>query len=139
MQYLFYEVEREKYLFFRLESSPAVRSISQTNKQRICHSPVNNNIFLEQNNKQKILSDSTSSTGIRLTCLLLIISFIFVICTLPISIRLLIADYLPSQKSSTRVQIAQLSLTLLMYFNHTVMKEKNDLNEFLLISFFILD
>lgn len=139
MQYLFYEVEREKYLFFRLESSPAVRSISQTNKQRLCHSPVNNNIFLEQNNKQKILSDSTSSTGIRLTCLLLIISFIFVICTLPISIRLLIADYLPSQKSSTRVQIAQLSLTLLMYFNHTVMKEKNDLNEFLLISFFILD
>jgi hypothetical protein len=125
--------------FFRLESSPAVRSISQTNKQRLCHSPVNNNIFLEQNNKQKILSDSTSSTGIRLTCLLLIISFIFVICTLPISIRLLIADYLPSQKSSTRVQIAQLSLTLLMYFNHTVMKEKNDLNEFLLISFFILD
>ena len=104
---------------FFLESSPAARSSSLINKQRVGH-----HAFLEQTNKQqvtqKILSDSTSATGIRLTCLLLTISFIFVICTLPISIRSLIADYLPSQRSTTRWQITQLCLTLLMYFNHTV-------------------
>ena len=70
-----------------------------------------------------MITDSTSSTGIRLTCLLITISFIFVLCTLPISIRLLIADYLPSQKSTTRWQITQLCLTLLMYLNHTVRKK----------------
>ncbi len=84
------------------------------------------NKFLEQNPKQKTnqkhLFDPTSATGIRLTCLLLIISFIYVICTLPISIRLLIADYLPSQKSTTRWQITQLCLTILMFLNHSVRK-----------------
>ncbi len=44
------------------------------------------------------------------------------ICTLPISIRLLIADYLPSQKSTTRWQITQLCLTILMFLNHSVRK-----------------
>jgi len=106
-------------IFSFLESTPAGRSSSQINKQRIYH-----NKSSEQNNKQKILSDSTSTTGIRLTCLLLIISFIFVICTIPISIRSLIVDFLPSQKSTTRWQITQLCLTLLMYLNHTVKKQK---------------
>lgn len=105
-------------MFVSLESSPAVRSVSQMNKQRVYH-----NKPFEQNNRQKTVTDSSSSAGIRLTCLLLIISFIFVVCTLPISIRSLIADYLPSQKSTVRWQITQLCLTLLMYFNHTV-KEK---------------
>ena len=48
------------------------------------------------------------------------ISFIFVICTLPISIRALISDFFPEYKTTTRWQITQLCLTLLMYLNHTV-------------------
>ncbi|CAF3040291.1 unnamed protein product [Rotaria sp. Silwood2] len=104
------------------ESVPAGRSSSQIHKQRISHIP-RNNIFNEPINKQKKnqknLFDPTNTTGIRLTCLLLIVSFIFVICTLPISIRLLVVDYLPLQKTTERWQITQLCLTLLMYFNHT--------------------
>ncbi|UJR27095.1 hypothetical protein I4U23_008395 [Adineta vaga] len=101
------------------KSSPAMRSYSQMNKQRI-ELNLGNNKFIEQVNKQKPSSDPTSAAGIRLTCLLLIISFIFVICTLPISIRSLIAEYLPSQKSTARWQIIQLCLTLLMFLNHTI-------------------
>ena len=102
-------------LFFQ-ESSPIVRSTSQLNKQRACQSLGTTS----RSSEQKVSSNSNSSTGIRLTCLLLTISFIFVLCTLPISIRLLIADYLPAQKSTIRWQLTQLCLTLLMYFNHTV-------------------
>ena len=102
-----------------LESSPAVRSCNQINKQRIHHNTINNK-FPEQKTNQNTLFDSTSATGIRLTCLLLIISFIFVICTLPISIRSLIGDHLPIQKSTRQWQITQLCLTILMYLNHTV-------------------
>lgn len=40
---------------------------------------------------------------------------------MPISIRLIIADYLPEEKSTTRWQLTQLCLTLLMFFNHAVM------------------
>ncbi|CAF0907989.1 unnamed protein product [Rotaria sp. Silwood1] len=104
------------------ESVPAGRSSSQIQKQRISHIP-RNNIFIEHNNKrktnQKNLFDPTNTTGIRLTCLLLIVSFIFVICTLPISIRSLLADYSSLQISTERLQTTQLCLTLLMYLNHT--------------------
>lgn len=106
-----------------LESSPIVRSISQVNKQRLTQSIANQS----RTSEQKLAADSTSSTGIRLTCLLLTISFIFVLCTLPISIRLLIADYLPSQKSTIHWQLTQLCLTLLMYLNHTVETRKKNL------------
>ncbi|CAF3177198.1 unnamed protein product [Rotaria socialis] len=103
------------------ESVPVGRSPTQFNKQRLYHIPRNNK-FIEQNNKpntnQKHLFGPISATGIRLTCLLLIVSFIFVICTLPISIRSLIAKYLPSQRSTAHWQIIQVSLTLLMYLNH---------------------
>ena len=102
--------------FSCLESSPIARSITQVNKQRLNQSLINQS----RSSDQKVSTDSTSSTGIRLTCLLLTISFIFVLCTLPISIRSLIADYLPSQKSTIHWQLTQLCLTLLMYFNHTV-------------------
>ena len=100
-----------------LESTPAGRSLipqvrypptavlTRRDSQRKC---------------QQVLSDSTSSTGIRLTFLLLIISFIFVLCTLPTSIHSFIADFLPEYNSTKRWQITQLCLTLLMYLNHTV-------------------
>ena len=91
-----------------LESTPAARSFTQHPTQR------------SQNKSQQLLFDSTSATGIRLTCLLLIISFIFVVCTLPISIRSILADLLPEVRSTSHWQLTQLSLTLLMYFNHTV-------------------
>jgi len=119
-------LERSKELcfFFFEESSPAGRSYShQLGKQHsICQRTA------RQNQAKKILADSTSSAGIRLTCLLLTISFIFVLCTLPISIRLLIADYLPTHKTTTRWQITQLCLTLLMYLNHTVRNHIINLN-----------
>ncbi|CAF1218452.1 unnamed protein product [Adineta steineri] len=105
------------------ESSPAIRSHSQTNKQRIYRDPVNNKMVEQdqkQNTNQKTLLDPTSATGIRLTCLLLLISFIFVVCTLPISIRPLIVDYLPSFKSTKRWRITQDCLTLLMFLNHAI-------------------
>lgn len=73
-----------------------------------------------QQKSQQLPFDSTSATGIRLTCLLMIISFIFVLCTLPVSIRALFARSIPDEKSTTRWQITQLCVTLLMYFNHTV-------------------
>ncbi|CAF0929370.1 unnamed protein product [Adineta ricciae] len=101
------------------ESSPAMRSYSQINKQRIEQGPGNNK-FLDQSIKPKTSFDPTSATGIRLTCLLLIISFIFVLCTLPISIRSLVSEYLPSQKSTMRWQMTQVCLTLLMFLNHTI-------------------
>lgn len=103
-----------------LESSPMVRSTSQLNKQRICQSLANTS----RSSEQRVPSDTNSSTGVRLTCLLLAISFIFILCTLPISIRSLIADYLPQQKSTIRWQLTQLCLTLLMYFNHTVSEQE---------------
>jgi len=99
-----------------IESSPAGRSFIPHG--RIYHNSVNKNGF--QQKSQQILFDSTSTTGIRLTCLLLIISFIFVFCTLPISIRALIAGFFPEYKTTTRWQVTQLCLTLLMYLNHTV-------------------
>ncbi len=99
-----------------IESSPAGRSFIPHG--RIYHNSVNKNGF--QQKSQQILFDSTSTTGIRLTCLLLIISSIFVLCTLPTSIRALVADFLPAPKSTMRLQITQLSLTILMYLNHTV-------------------
>ncbi|CAF4348285.1 unnamed protein product [Adineta steineri] len=70
----------------------------------------------EQNINKKNLYDPTSATGIRLTYLLLLISFTFVVCTLPISIRPLIVDYLSSFKSTKRWRITQDCLTLLMFF-----------------------
>ncbi|CAF0960676.1 unnamed protein product [Rotaria sordida] len=105
------------------ESVPAGRSSSQIHKQHRTSQTARNNIFIEHNNKQKTnqkkLFDPTNITGIRLTCLLLIVSFVFVLCTLPISIRSLIADYLSRQKSTERLQIMHVCLTLLMYLNHT--------------------
>ena len=101
---------------FDLESSPAGRSFSPHG--RIYHNGLKKGDF--QQKSQQILFDSTSATGIRLTCLLLIISFIFVVCTLPISIRALISDLFPEKKSTIRWRIIQLILTTLMYFNHTV-------------------
>ncbi len=103
-------------IIFIIESSPAGRSFIPHG--RTYHNGLTKNCF--QPKSQQILFDSTSATGIRLTCLLLIISFIFVLCTLPISIRLLISDFFPEYKSTTRWQITQLCLTLLMYLNHTV-------------------
>ena len=100
-----------------------MRSYSQINKQRIEQGPGNNK-FLDQSIKPKTSFDPTSATGIRLTCLLLIISFIFVLCTLPISIRSLVSEYLPSQKSTVRWQMTQVCLTLLMFLNHTVGEEE---------------
>ncbi|CAF3979480.1 unnamed protein product [Adineta steineri] len=98
--------------FFRsrsAESSSADRPYSQTNNE-----------MTEQNINQKNLFNSTSATRIRLTYLLLLISFTFVVCTLPISIRPLIVDYLPSFKSTKRWRITQDCLTLLMFLNHAV-------------------
>ncbi|CAF1476854.1 unnamed protein product [Adineta steineri] len=91
------------------ESSSADRPYSQTNNE-----------MTEQNINQKNLFDPTSAIGIRLTCLLLLISFTFVVCTLPISIRPLIVDYLPSFKSTKRWRITQDCLTLLMFLNHVI-------------------
>jgi hypothetical protein len=99
-----------------LESSPAGRSFIPHG--RTYHNGLKKVGF--QQKSQQILFDSTSATGIRLTCLLLIISSIFVLCTLPTSIRALVADFLPAPKSTMRLQITQLSLTILMYLNHTV-------------------
>ncbi len=99
-----------------LEITPAGRSF-------IPHSRIHNNRLNKtglQDKSQKILFDSTSATGIRLTCLLLIISFIFVLCTLPISIRSLMTDSRFDHKSTARWQIIHLSLTTLMYLNHAV-------------------
>ncbi|CAF3359947.1 unnamed protein product [Rotaria socialis] len=73
-----------------------------------------------QQKSQRILFDSTTATGMRLTLSLLIISFIFVLGTFPVSIRLLILDNFPEQKKKSHWQITQLCLTVLMYFNHTV-------------------
>jgi hypothetical protein len=102
-----------------VESSPIGNRSSFINRQRIYR-----HTCPEQTKKKPMSSknhlNSASATGIRLTCLLLLISFVFVICTLPISIRLLVADFLPTSKSTKRWQITQLCLTLLMFFNHTV-------------------
>ncbi|CAF1325971.1 unnamed protein product [Adineta steineri] len=98
--------------FFRsrsAESNSADRPYSQTNNE-----------MTEQNTDQKKLFDPTSATGIRLTYLLLLISFTFVVCTLPISIRPLIVDYLSSFKSTKRWRITQDCLTLLMFLNHAI-------------------
>ena len=109
---------KENWKLF-LESCPAGRSSTLHNKQRIYRPS-----YLDHGKQQKrrftTLPDSTNPTNIRLTCLLLLISLIFVVCTLPISIRLIIADYLLSQKSTARWQMTQLSLTMLMFLNHTV-------------------
>ena len=83
------------------------------------HNRLNKNPF--QRRSERVLIDSTSAAGIRLTCLLLIVSFIFVLCTLPISIRSLTADFFPKHGSTARGQTIQLSLTVLMYLNHAVM------------------
>ncbi|CAF4137258.1 unnamed protein product [Adineta steineri] len=91
------------------ESSPADRPYSQTNNE-----------MTEQNTNQKGLFDPTSTTGMRLTCLLLLVSFTFVVCTLPISIRPLTVDYLSSFKSTKRWRITQDCLTLLMFLNHSI-------------------
>jgi hypothetical protein len=99
-----------------LESTPGCRSFIPHGRTH--HNGITKNGF--QTKSQQILFDSTSARGIRLTCLLIVISFIYVTCTLPISIRLLISDFLPEQKSTSRWQITQLSLTVLMYLNHTV-------------------
>jgi hypothetical protein len=109
--------------FSIIESTPAGRTFIP--HSRTYHNGLKRNGFPQKS--QQILFDSTSATGIRLTCLLLIISFIFVLCTLPISIRALIADFFPKSKSSTPWQITQLCLTILMYLNHTV----NDIYFFL--------
>ncbi|CAF1036942.1 unnamed protein product [Rotaria sordida] len=105
--------------FFRsrsVESSPAARSF--ISHGRVYHNGLNKNNF--QQKSQQVLYDSTSATGIRLTCSLLIISFVFVLCTLPVSMRQLIADLFPEYKSTTHWQITGVSLTVLMYLNHTV-------------------
>ena len=91
------------------ESSPAARTF-------IPHGHRNPS----QNKPAHGLCDSSSATGIRLTCLLLLLSFIFVLCTMPISIRLLVADFLPGHRSTSRWQIVHLILNLLMYLNHAV-------------------
>ena len=100
-----------------LEPTPVGRSF--ISHGRVYHNRLNKNSF--QRKSERVLIDSTSATGIRLTWLLLTISFIFVLCTLPISIRSLIADFLPKHESTAYWQITQLSLTVLMYLNHTVM------------------
>ncbi|CAF1229111.1 unnamed protein product [Adineta steineri] len=105
--------------FFRsrsAESSPAGRSFIQ--QGRIYHNGLNKNNF--QQKSQQVLFDSTSATGIRLTCLLLLISFISVLCTLPPSIRAFTADLRTPQESTVKWQIAELVTTTLMYFNHTI-------------------
>ncbi|CAF0845291.1 unnamed protein product [Adineta ricciae] len=105
--------------FFRSrsgESSPAARSFNPQN--RLNHHGINKNN--PEQKSQQALFDSTSATGIRLTCLLLIISFTFVLCTLPVSINALVAKILPEYRSTTHWQITQSSLTLFMYFNHTI-------------------
>ena len=101
---------------FLLESSPAARSFNP--QSRLYHHWINKNS--PEKKSQQAFFDSTNATGIRLTCLLLIISFTFVLCTLPVSINALIAKILPEYRSTTRWQITQLCLTLFMYFNHTV-------------------
>ncbi|CAF3608406.1 unnamed protein product [Rotaria sp. Silwood1] len=107
--------------FFRsrsVESTPAPRSF--ISHGRLYHNGLNKNGF--QRKSQRILFDSTSATGIRLTCSLLVISFIFVLCTLPISIRHLLAEFIPGYRhtSTTYWQITQLILTILMYLNHAI-------------------
>jgi hypothetical protein len=117
--------------FFKIiELTPAGRSFIP--HSRICNHRLNKNGIQEKSHQ--ILFDSTSATGIRLTCLLLIISFIFVLCTLPISIRLLIAYFVPQYKTTARWQITQLSFRLLMYLNHTV---KHEILIYFLIDFYI--
>ena len=96
----------------RVESTPAARSFTshrRSYRTRLNRTPV-------QPKSRQILFDSTSATGIRLTCLLLIISFLFVFCTSPIPIR----HFFPENRSTMRWQITGLVLHLLMYFNHTV-------------------
>ncbi|CAF1135553.1 unnamed protein product [Rotaria magnacalcarata] len=85
---------------------------------QLCHVRSSKTGF--QNKSQRVLFDSTNATGMRLTLSLLIISFVFVLCTFPISIRSLIIDIFPGQNKKSHWQIAQLCLTILMYFNHAV-------------------
>lgn len=80
---------------------------------------MNKTTTLQQKSNQ-ILFDSTSATGIRLTCLLLIISFIFVLCTSPMPIRFLTSHLFEEYHTTIRWQMSRNSLTLLMYLNHTV-------------------
>ncbi|UJR22052.1 hypothetical protein I4U23_025120 [Adineta vaga] len=105
--------------FFRSrsgESSPAGRSFIP--QSRLYHNGLNKTN--PERKSPQVPLDSTSATGIRLTCLLLVISFTFVLCTLPISINALFAKALSKYKSTTHWQIRQLSLTVLMYLNHTI-------------------
>ncbi|CAF2808218.1 unnamed protein product [Rotaria sp. Silwood2] len=105
--------------FFRSrsgESTPATRSFIPHG--RLYHNGLNKNGF--QRKSQRVLFDSTSATGIRLTCSLLVISFVFVLCTVPISIRSLITDLFPEYDSTAYWQLTRVILTSLMYLNHAV-------------------
>lgn len=73
-----------------------------------------------QQKSQQVLLDPTSAAGIRLTCLLLAISFIFVLCTVPLCFRGFMADSLPKDGSTTKWRMIGICFRLLMYLNHTV-------------------
>ena len=104
---------------FLLESVTPNRSHDPINKQ---------NVFLHGQSHQsnitkslrKMLFASKNATRMRLTSLLLIVSFVFVFCTIPISIRSLISKQLFKNRSTTQWQLTEVCFALLMYLNHTV-------------------
>ena len=101
-----------------VESTPPGRSIIPPSG-RYAPSPMVVRHYSPRKSPQ-VLHDSTSSTGIRLTVLLLIISSVFVLCTSPTSILRFIREDIPEYNSTKRWQSVQLAFTLLMYLNHTV-------------------
>ncbi|CAF3233275.1 unnamed protein product, partial [Rotaria sp. Silwood2] len=112
----FFEIINSNSFLIILESTPATRSFIPHG--RLYHNGLNKNGF--QRKSQRVLFDSTSATGIRLTCSLLVISFVFVLCTVPISIRSLITDLFPEYDSTAYWQLTRVILTSLMYLNHAV-------------------
>ena len=102
--------------FFPIELTPVGRSY--TPHTRTYQSGLNKTTHQPKSNQ--VLFDSTSATGIRLTCLLLIISFIFVLCTSPMPIQFLFERLFGEHKSTFRWQFTRAFFTLLMYLNHTV-------------------
>lgn len=107
--------------FFPIELTPMGRSYTphartyQSASNKTTHQPKSN----------QILFDSTSATGIRLTCLLLIISFIFVLCTSPMPIHFLLQRLIGEYKSTSGWQFTRIFFSLLMYLNHTVIHVLN--------------
>ena len=107
-----------RIFFFFQESTLAGRS---SNNRRRSHHPSLSKLSVQQKSKQ-VLFDPTSVAGIRLTCLLLAISFIFVVCTSPVSIRRFLSDLLPKDQSATKWRMTGICFHLIMYLNHTVRK-----------------